>query len=288
MAVTLSGDLYSPEVWADLATQEFQGKVVVANSPAVKNLGDLEGRPGDTVVFPKWSLLTEMPVIQEQDVLVPEKLTQTSSRATIQEAGKAVEFSDTAKLTGIGNVQDEALRQFGILSARRVDADLIAAATAVETGGITHADGTPAEDSAPLTATLAGGFTYENLVTLSLLFEDDFDPADFGGVYLNPADMATIMKDRDFISSHQGNGANRMIHQGSVGTLYGLNFFVTSRLAKNKALVLKRDSLGLMYKRRPIVERDRDILARTTVIATNLHYGCKRLVDKGVIDVTLA
>ena len=73
-----------------------------------------------------------------------------------------------------------------------------------------------------------------------------------------------------------------------IGTKNGLPIFITSRVGQNKAVLLKKNSLGLYYKRRPIVEQDRDILARTTVVATNMHYAVKRLNDEGVVDITLA
>ena len=43
-----------------------------------------------------------------------------------------------------------------------------------------------------------------------------------------------------------------------------------------------------MHKRRPVVEQDRDILARTTVVATTMHYAVKRLNDEGVVNITIA
>ncbi len=288
MAVTLSTDLYIPEVWADLAQEQFVGKAIVAGSPAVLVDDELTGKPGETVNFPKWMLLDEMEDVDEDEALVPEKLTQSNSQATIKEAGKAVEWTDKAKLTGIGNVQDEAIRQFGILSARKVDRDLITAATAVVTGGITYADGTTATNSAPKTLTATGGLNWANVVKAGLLFGDDFDPSQFAGLYVNSAGAEVMMNDDKFIQAAQTAQGNTLVNGGLLGTKNGLRVFLTNRLAANKALLLKQNSLGLMYKRRPIVEQDRDILARTTVVATNQHYAVKRLADDGVVDITLA
>ncbi|WP_130012145.1 phage head protein [Serinicoccus sediminis] len=288
MATTLSTDLYTPEVWADLSQSKFAGKAIVATSPAVLVDDQLVGQPGDTVNFPKWMNMSEMQDLAETDVLVPEKLKQSNSQATIKEAGKAAEWSDKAKLTGIGNVQDEAIRQFGILSARKVDADLIAAATAVVAGGITYADGTAATSSAPLSLTATGGLTWANIVKAGLLFGDDFDPTEFAGLYIPSVASEVMLNDDKFIQAAQTAQGNSLINTGLLGTKNGLRVFMTNRLANNKAVLLKNNSLGLMYKRRPIVEQDRDILARTTVVATNMHYAVKRLADDGVVDITLA
>lgn len=288
MATTLSTDLYRPEVWRDLAQTAFKGRAIVATSPAVVVDDSLVGEPGDTVNFPKWMNLSDMEDLAETDVLVPEKLRQSNSQATIKEAGKAAEWSDKAKLTGIGNIQDEAIRQFGVLAARKVDADLIAAATATIAGGITYADGTPAVASNPLTLTATGGLTWANIVKAGLLFGDEFDPADFAGLYINSAASEQMLNDEKFIQAAQTSGGNSLISGGLLGTKNGLRIFQTNRLAAGKSLLLKNNSLGLMYKRRPVVEQDRDILARTTVVATTMHYAVKRLNDEGVVNITIA
>ena len=288
MATTFSTDLYAPEVWADLAQSQFKKKAIIVNSPAVLTDDTLVGEPGDTINFPSWMLMSDMVDLAETDVLVPEKLTQKNSKATIKEAGKAAEWTDKAKLVGIGSVQDEAIRQFGILAARKVDADLIAAATASIAAGTTYADGTAATASNPLKLTATGGFTWANIVKAGLLFGDEWDPAEFAGIYINSAAAEIMLNDEKFIQAAQGAGTNSLINGGLIGTKNGLQFFYTNRLAANKALLLKRNSLGLFYKRRPIVEQDRDILARTAVVATNMHYGVKRILDEGVVDITLA
>ena len=232
-------------------------------------------------------LLSDMEDIAETDVLETEKLTQKNSQATIKEAGKAVAWTDQAKLKGIGNVQDEAIRQFGILAARKVDADLIAAATQTITGGITYADGTTATNSAPMTITATGGLTWANIVAMGLRFGDDWDPTQFAGLYVRPEDAAIFLTDDKFIQAAQTATGNQVIANGLIGTKNGLTVYITARLPQNKALLLKRNSLGLYYKRRPLVEFDRDILARETVAATNMHYGVKRILDDGVLDISL-
>lgn len=287
MATITSSALFAPEVWAQIAMREFKGKVIVGTSPAVLSSDELAGQPGDTINFPKWGLLSEMADVAETDSLVPETLTQSNSKATIKEAGKAVEFTDKATLTGIGSVQAEATRQFGILAARKVDSDLIAAATQVVTGGVTYADGTTATDSKPYTLTATGGLTWANIVAAMMLFGDDYDPADFAGLFINSAQAAAMLTDKDFISAAQTSNGNTLVNGGLLGTKGGLQVFLTNRLADGKALLLKNNSLGLFYKRRPVVEQDRDILARTTVITTNLHYAVKRINDEGVVDITV-
>lgn len=271
MAVTTTADVIVPEVWEDLAMAEFQGKAVVFGSPATATSDKLVGQPGDTISFPKWSLLSEMDDLAENTPMIPEKLSQASSQAVVKEAGKAVEFTDQADLYGIGSPGDEARRQFGILAARKVDGDLITAALA--TGNL----------EVPIT----GPLTWGGIVAGLALFGDDWDPADFAGLFVRSDQVAQVMVDDQFINAANTPNGNGIIQRGMLGTVAGLSVYVTNRLPAGKAFIARNASLGAIYKRRPLVEQDRDILARTTVVATNLHYATKRLKDTGVVEYTI-
>lgn len=285
MTATRRSDLYAPEVWEDLAQAEFTGRTILAQAALTDD--KLVGQPGDTVVFPKWNTLSDLDDLEELVPMDTEKLTQSATRATIKEAGKAVEISDTAKLVGIGNPQDEAIRQFGILSARKVDADLYRAAVEVIPDGVTYADGSTATQSAPLSFYAGTGINigWDPLVDATAVFGDDYEPGDFSGLYVNSAERARIMKDENFIRASQGNGSNGILNRGLIGDIGGLNVYVTNRVPAATSLLLKRNALGLKYKRRPIVEQDRDILARSTVVTTNMHYGTHRINDSGVLVI---
>ena len=285
MAETRSSDLYAPEVWEDLAQAAFKGRTILAQAALTDD--KLVGMPGDTVVFPKWNTLSDLEDLQELVPMDTEKLTQSATKATIKEAGKAVEISDTADLVGLGNPQDEAIRQFGILAGRKIDADLYAAATAVVTGGVTYSDGTAAKDSKPLyfNAGVGVNIGWDPLVDASAVYGDDWEPSEFSGLYINSAERARIMKDEAFIKAAQGAGANSIVQRGLIGDLNGVSVFVTNRVPAKQSLLLKRNALGLKYKRRPITERDRDILKRSTVITTNMHYATHRINDAGVLVI---
>ena len=285
MAETTAADLYAPEVWEDLAQASFSGNTVLFNAAVSSNT--LVGKPGDTVTFPKWSNLGELDDLTELVPIVPEKLTQSAGKAVIKEAGKGVEISDTAQLVGLGNAQDEAIRQFGVLSSRKFDTDLYATATATQVGGIEYADGSVSTDSAPLSfyAGTGANIGWDNLIDAFGVYGDDFEADEFSGLYINSTDRSAIMKDPTFISASQGSGTNGVVNRGLIGDINGLNVFVTNRVEAGKSLAIKRGALGVLYKRRPIVEQDRDILKRANVVTTNVHYATKRLNDDGVLVI---
>ena len=281
MAQTTSAEMIIPEVFGDMAQAKFTGALKVGNSSAVLSDNTLEGQPGETIHFPKWGTLGELDTLTEGDPLVPVAMSTDDSQATIKEAGKAVEITDRSRLVGLGDPLSEARRQFGVLAARKVDADLITQAQADETA---QDGGTPLTVSTAATKTK---FSWLDTVVPGIaLFGDEFEPSDFAGIYLHSTRLAEAFADPQFIDASKF-GAATPIQTGSLGRLAGIDVFVTDRVEQNKVLLLKNQSLGLLYKQRPVVEQDRDILARSTVLTTNLHYAVKRLDDRGVAVVTI-
>ncbi|MGW7514787.1 N4-gp56 family major capsid protein [Streptomyces sp. NPDC054796] len=279
MAETKAANLIVPEVWADMAQARFTGAVRVGGSSAVLTDNTLVGQPGDTINFPKWGALGELDELTEAVAMGTSVMGQSSSSATIKEAGKGVEISDKAMLTALGDPRGEAQRQFGILAARKVDADLIKQAAADETA---QGGGKPYEYAATETA-----LSWKVINHAAGMFGDEFDPSDFAGVFINSSQRTQVWDDPQFTDASK-LGTSIPVTTGTIGALAGIPVIVTDRVTAGRFLMLKTNSLGLLYKRAPIVETDRDILKRTTVITTNMHYAVKRLDDKGVCVGTLA
>ena len=273
-----AGDFIAPEVYADLAQASFTGKVKVLGSPAVLEDNTLVGQPGESITFPAWGALGELDDLTTGVAMVPTELEQTDSSATIKEAGKAVVINDRDKLTMLGGqtgAESEALRQFGVLAARKVDGDLITEARTAA-GRLVHTT------SAGVTA-----FSWAALTEGFALFGDEFEPDEFAGIYIHPTQLAEAFADPQFIDASK-MGDNSLIRRGVVGTLGGLALSVSSRLTEGEFLLMRRNVLGALYKRRPLVEQDRDILKRQDVYTTNVHYAVKAIAPKGIAHVTLA
>ncbi|WP_326797450.1 phage head protein [Streptomyces sp. NBC_01808] len=283
MAQTTAALMIVPEVWGDMAQAEFTGRVRVAGSSAVIEDSTLEGAPGDTIHFPKWGALGELDDLTETTAMVPTAMSTDDATATIKEVGKAVEITDKARLTSLGDPEAEARRQFGVLAARKVDAALIAQAQANETG---QGGGTPL---AFTTATGQTKFTWAGAMVPAIgQFGDEWEPNDFAGLYINSAQLGEAMLDPQFVDAAKLGTGESAAASGSIGRIGGVSVFVTNRIAAGKFLLMKTGVLGLLYKRRPLVEDGRDILARSTVVTTTMHYAVKRLDDRGVCVGTLA
>lgn len=278
MAETNLANLINPQVFADLIAAKFPGKLVVGQFADMGNT--LENQPGDTITFPAWNALTEMAELTESVAMGTEALGQTSTSATVKEFGKAVEVSDKALLSGLGDPLGQAAEQFAILAARRIDKSLID--IAVSTVGTSPLQVT--SNSTNLTTTV--------LVNAIAQF-GDIEPDEFDGLVIHSRQRADMLKDSNFIDASK-LGGDGVLRRGQIGTLYGVPVFTSDRVTtvdidagapvdlRYQALLLKKGALGLVYKRRPIVESDRDILKRTNVLTTNVHYAVKRLDDKGV------
>ncbi|MFK0233734.1 phage major capsid protein [Streptomyces vinaceus] len=283
MPQTTAGAMINPVVWGDMSQAAFLGKVRVAGSSAVIEDNKLVGAPGDTIKFPRWGTLGELDDLTEATALTTTPMTTSSAEAVIKEAGKAVEITDKAKLVSLGDPEAEARRQFGILAARKVDSALIAQA---------QADETAAGGGQPFKFTTAAGktrFTWLDAMVPAIgQFGDEWEPSDFAGLFINSVQLGEAMADPQFLDAAKlGSGESAAV-TGSIGRIGGVSVFVTNRVAAGKFLLLKTGSLGLLYKKRPIVESDRDILARSTVVTTTMHYAVKRLNDRGVCVGTLA
>lgn len=292
--VTTTADLIIPEVWADAVGPTILGKAVMV---ALADTDDqLVGQPGDSVTFPKFGYIGDAEDLTEGVAMEADALTMTDSKATIKEVGKAVKLTDSATLSALGNPNSQARVQIALAVARKIDTDLIAAAVYEHTNG---GGGDEEATTAPLKIATTGMFSWNLYTRAVALLGDDYDPDEIAGVVLHSAQHAQLMNDANFLSADKF-GAGAVILRGQVGAVGRVPIFVSDRVpsvtdvdsgtggnqAGAVALIILKGALALKYKRRPIVETDRDIMARINYITTNAHYAVKRVNDRGVIAVT--
>ena len=54
----------------------------------------------------------------------------------------------------------------------------------------------------------------------------------------------------------------------------GCSVVVSNTIADDKALIVRAGALGLELKRDTMIESDRDIIHKSTIITIDKHYGC--------------
>lgn len=281
MAETKLEHVFDPDVWAALVQAEFTGQIRFA--PYAFTSDTLVGTPGSEVDFPKWDALSDLDKLTEAVPMVPEVMGQTTSKARIAEYGKAVEITDTARLSGLGDPEAEAVRQFGVLAARKIDEMAIAAS--IET---TDADpDNRVRATAPYEITLDTPLDWNGIVDGTAAFGDEWDPTGMSAIFIRSDARTALWKSDDFTKAAD-LGAATALTTGQVGIIAGVPVIVTDRLPEGQALIVRPNAVGILWKRRPLVEYDRDILKRTDVIATNVHFAAKRINDKGVAVINYA
>lgn len=274
MPDTLAASQITIDQFAAMMQAEFLGRLVIGDLATADNT--LEGVPGSVAHFPKFQPLGDAVDLTEAVAMATEALTTADETATIKEIGKAAEISDTALLVAYGDPLAEIRRQFGIVVARKIDVDLTA--EAVSAGAFT--------------STIAANISSDAIADALALFGDDADPADFAALVIHSKQKTDIFKDDDFTRQDTFGPDNPRL-RGQIGDIFGIPVVVSDRVQvvtgvpdTYKAMLIKTNALSLLYKRRPIIEQDRDILRRTTVVTTTSHYAVKRVNDRGICVLT--
>ena len=135
MATTKVADLIVPEVMADMVSAKLPNKLRFTPLAAIDTT--LQGRPGNTITVPKWSYIGAAEDVAEGAAIPLTALAKTSSEMTIKKAGKGIELTDEALLSGYGDPLGEAVNQLSLSIADKIDNDVIvAAATATQSVSI--------------------------------------------------------------------------------------------------------------------------------------------------------
>ena len=260
MATTMLANLLDPQVVADLVEKKLIDKIRFAPLADVDTT--LVGRPGDTVTLPWYNYIGAADDLTEASAISAVALTTGSASVQIKEAGKAVEITDTAILSGYGRPYDRAAEQIVMSMADKLDKDLL---TILSTDiASTMTQYTDASTSAIAVPDIA-----ESLE----LFGEDIDGQKV--LLCSPKLYTAIRNTKDWCPASEF-AANALV-RGAVGQIFGCDIIVTNRLRKTSALdedayIVKPGALRLFLKRDSLVETDRDILKRINVISITKHY----------------
>lgn len=273
MAQTKTSGLIVPEVWKATVQAKFLGKMVFRQF-AVED-DTLEGNPGDTVNLSKFNKLTDISgTLTEGTAMVPEALTSaTDGTLTVAEIGKAVEITDDSILYALGDTVGEANTQIATVIARKQDADLRDKAYTAGAGQ---------------TVTKAAVISYNNVIDALAPYGDEVTEGGFS-LIIHSKQFRDIVKDSAFQNlANFGEGASSV--PGPMGMLGTIPVYVSDRITvvsgtpdTYKSLVIRNQPLAYVRKREALVETDRDILARSTIIATSVHYGTALLNATDVV-----
>ena len=123
MATTMLANLLDPQVVADLVEKKLIYNIRFA--PLADVDMTLVGRPGDTVTLPYFNYIGKADDLTEASAISAVAMTTGSASVQIKEAGKAVEITDTAILSGYGDPYGQAAEQIVLSMADKIDYDLL-------------------------------------------------------------------------------------------------------------------------------------------------------------------
>ena len=239
MAQTKLENLVNPQVMADMVSASLPKKIKFA--PIARIDTTLVARPGNTITIPKYMYIGDAEDVAEGVSMGTTVLTTTTDTATVKKAGKAVEITDEAALSGYGDPVGTAVNQLSMSVAAKVDNDAYDA--------LTHAslvyDGT---------ADLIG---YDAIVDADAKFGDESDAALTKIMFIHPDQEATLRKDADFKSKDKY--PLDVVMNGTIGSIAG------AQVVKSKKVKLVKYTKDNTYGTITIVSD------ATTEDATNKH-----------------
>ena len=264
MTQTKIAQLVNPEVMADMVSAKLPKMIKFTPLAYVER--ELVGQPGNTVTVPKWEYSGDAKDIEEGVAIEPDQLTTKKSTMTIKKAGKGIELTDEAVLSGFGDPIGQATHQIALAIANKVDNDLVVEAKKA----------TQYVDDAPVT-----GAALDKALAI---FADEEDARYVA--LINPEDAIALRKDtvKEWVRGSE-IGANIVV-SGTFGETHGVQIVRSKKVEKGKGFLVKVSAVEtdtddvakygafvINLKRDVAIETDRDILKKTTVITGDEHYG---------------
>lgn len=267
-AQTKKVNMVVPEVMKDMISANLPN--AIRFSPLARVDDTLVGQPGDTVTVPRFEYIGDAEDIAEGVAMGTTVLTTSSQQATIKKAGKAVEITDEARLSGYGDPIGEAEKQLTLSIANKVDNDAL---VALATTTLVHA------------TAAAGKLSVLTVEAAQALFNDEDDESMV--LIANPVDAAELRSDAAAGWTRSGDLGDRMLVRGTYGEVLGAQVVRSRKLAAGTAYLVKVGALAIYMKQDVDVETDRDILANTTVIAADEHYGVVLEDESKAVKITI-
>lgn len=271
---TKSQQVIKPEVMADMVSDKLPEMIKFTPLAYVEK--ELVGVPGDTLTVPKWTYSGDATDIEEGDAIPVDQLGTKKQTMTIKQTGKAVEITDKAALTAQGDIYTEAANQIALAIANKVDNDIIVAAK------------TATQNIAEAPVSVA------NIDKALAVFNDE-DDARYVAL-VNPKDAIKLRADAGQNWLRGSEIGADIIVSGTFGEVAGVQIVRTKKVEEGKGFLVKVSAVNtdaddnakygafvINLKRDVEVEKDRDILKKTTVFSGDEYYGVYLYDDTKVV-----
>jgi hypothetical protein len=264
MAVSANGtkleNLVNPQVLADMISAELPNAIRFAPLAVVGR--KLEGRAGNTITMPKYGYIGDAVDVAEGEDIPISQMSTTTTQVTVKKAGKGVEITDEAVLSGYGDPVGELKNQLKMAIANKVDNDVL-----------------DALKTAKLSA--SGAMSVATLLSARVKFGENVNqPA---VAVMNSTNYGKIIGEVLNLEN-----TDKVLIDGVVGKVAGLQIAISDKLGDTEAYIVASGALGIEMKRDVQVESDRDIIAKLTVFTADEHYVAYLKDESKAIKVTIA
>lgn len=258
-------NLFDPQVVGDRINKKLYNLIRFA--PLAEVYNTLVGRPGDTVTLPYYESAISAEVVEEGHDIPITQMSERTATVQIKKYACGVQITDEAVLSAYGDPIGQATYQIAQAIAQAVDNDVLGIMS-------TSAAASMTTDAAALSA--------NGIAEALTLFGEDIDGEKV--LLVNPAGYETIRKANGWIPGTEV-AANAII-RGTVGMIYGCQVVVSNKLiSANCSYIVKPGALAIYNKRDILVETDRDIVNKSTVITADKHFASYLLNPQKLIKM---
>ena len=295
---TILTSLIDPEVLAPMIEQKMVDLMKFA--PLARLDYTLQGRPGSTITLPSYAYIGDAEDVAEGDDIPIAGLTQSSVDVSVKKAGKGVQITDEAVLSGYGDPIGEAIDQLGLSVASKTDNDVVAILNGI---------------AAPMIHEATGKLTSDEVANALVKFGEDLDGDKV--LLIAPEQLAQLRTTEDWIPAT--DMGVKALMSGVVGMIWGCQVVVSNKIKTtptytittdtepdaNKTyytmednvytpvadpkdddistyyevtqlsyanFIVKPGALAIYMKRDTLLETDRDIINKSTVMTVDKHY----------------
>ena len=260
---TKLAQLINPEVMGAFAERKLEAEFKFAPLAVVGH--ELQGQAGDTLTIPVWGYIGKAEDVAEGEPIPISKMGQTKTTVKVKKAGKGIELTDEAVLSGLGDAVGEGEKQLAEAILDKVNKDCFDALMGTTT----------------LQHTTTAGLNADEVADALVQFKEDVHEGQV--LFVSPKRYAQLRKDPAWVTVLAGE----KFISGQVGEIMGCSVVVSTTVEDGKALIVRAGALGLELKRDTMIETDRDIIHKSTIVTIDKHYVAYLKDASKVIKVTI-
>lgn len=262
---TKLAQLINPEVMGAFAERKLEAEFKFAPLAVVGH--ELQGQAGDTLTIPVWGYIGKAEDVAEGAPIPISQMGQTKTSVKVKKAGKGIELTDEAVLSGLGDAVGEGEKQLAEAILDKVNKDCFDVLMGTTT--LQH-------------STVGNELNADELADALVQFKEDVHEGQV--LFVSPKRYAQLRKDPAWVTVLAGE----KFISGQVGEIMGCSVVVSNTVEDDKALIVRAGALGLELKRDTMIESDRDIIHKSTIITIDKHYVAYLKDASKVIKVTIS